>query len=294
MTATDPASASLLPAPPPHGAQDSGYVPPPPVPATPPPSTNRRFTTWRSIAALMLREMTSSYGRTPGGYIWEILEPALGVALLVMIFKTGLRTPPLGTNFAMFYATGILSFQMWSKLSSNVAAAVRYSRPFLGYPAVTFLDALIARFLLAVLTQAIVSFLLIASIRSIYDTQTIVDFGTILLGYAMTIAFALGVGLMNAFLFEMYPLYKNIWNITTRPLLFISGVIILYDVIPDPYRSWLWWNPLVHCIGVIRSGFYIHYDAAYASPIYVFIVTGVTGAAGLLFVSRYYRDLLDI
>lgn len=283
MTATDPAPPSA-----------SGYAPPPPVAMAPPPSTNRRFTTWRSILALMLREMTTSYGRTPGGYIWEILEPALGIMLLVMIFKAGFKTPPLGTNFAMFYATGMVAYQLWIKLSANVASAVRYSKPFLGYPAVSFFDALAARFLLAMLTQMMVSFLLLSVIRAVYDTQTVIHFKTLFLGYSLTILFALGVGLMNAFLFEKYQLYKRVWNITTRPLMFVSGIIILYDTIPDPYRSWLWWNPLVHCIGIIRSGFYIHYDAAYASPLYVFIVSGVTGVVGALFLTRYIRDLLEL
>ena len=297
MTAIDPSSDPQTPRQyqtAPAEAAGEGYVPPPPVAMAPPPSTNRRFTTLRSIAALILREMTTSYGRTPGGYIWEILEPALGIALLVMVFKTGFKTPPLGNNFAMFYATGMVSYQMWIKLSGNVAGAVRYSKPFLGYPAVTFFDALAARCILAVLTQGIVAFLLIFFIRLIYDTQTVIKFGTIMLGYGMTILLALAVGLMNAFLFQMYPLYQKVWNITTRPLMFISGIIILYDTIPDPYRSWLWWNPLVHCIGVIRSGFYIHYDAAYASPLYVFTLTGILGVTGTLFLTRYIRDLLEL
>ena len=37
--------------------------------------TNRRFASFRAIGALILREMATSYGRSPGGYIWAILEP---------------------------------------------------------------------------------------------------------------------------------------------------------------------------------------------------------------------------
>ncbi len=294
MTAIDSPSDPRTTAPHLSGAAPAGYVPPPPVAMAPLPSTNRRFTAWRAISALMLREMSTSYGRTPGGYAWEILEPALAIGLLTAIFSAGFKTPPLGTNFAMFYASGMVAFQMWSKLSQNVASAVTYSRPFLAYPAVTFFDTLAARFLLALLTQAIVSYLLIFSIRKIYDTQTVVEFGVIFKGYALTVFFALSVGLMNAFLFQKYPLYKNLWTITSRPLMFVSGIIILYDSMPEPYRSWLWWNPLVHCIGIIRSGFYIHYDAAYASPVYVLTVSGLVGVIGALFLIRYIHELLEI
>ena len=270
------------------------YVPPPTVAVAPASSTNRRFASFRSILALILREMSSTYGRTPGGYAWEILEPALGIGLLTLIFSAGFRNPSLGTNFAIFYATGLVPFQMWNTISSNVAGAVRYSRPLLAYPAVTFLDALLARFLLAVLTQAIVSYMIISFIRWFYDTQTVVEFPTIFLGYTMIVTFALAIGLLNGFLFQVFPLYQNAWGIVTRPLIFVSGVIILFDTIPQPYRDWLWWNPLVHPIGIIRSGFYVRYDAAYADPIYFFIVTGVVGVTGLLFLTRYYRDILEI
>ncbi|WP_428929900.1 ABC transporter permease [Marinibacterium sp. SX1] len=267
---------------------------PPPVAMAPPPSTNRRFATWRTISALILREMSATYGRSPGGYAWMILEPALGIIVLTAIFSAGFRTPALGTNFAMFYATGLVPFFMYGAISNSVSGAVRSSRSLLAYPGVTFFDTLIARFLLTVLTQALVSYIVISFIRTVYDTQTVVDFGTIMTGYGMLIAFSTAVGLMNGFLFMKYELWGRVWSILTRPLVFISGVIFLYDSMPDPFRGWLWWNPLVHCIGTIRAGFYIHYDALYASPLYVFLVSAVVGVTGMLFLSRHYRELMEL
>ncbi|MCC5956800.1 MAG: hypothetical protein JJU07_11910, partial [Natronohydrobacter sp.] len=37
---------------------------------------------FRSISALMLREMATRYGRTPGGYLWAVVEP-LGMILIL-------------------------------------------------------------------------------------------------------------------------------------------------------------------------------------------------------------------
>jgi capsular polysaccharide transport system permease protein len=33
----------------------------------------------RTIVALIMREMATSYGRSPGGYIWAIAEPVAGI-----------------------------------------------------------------------------------------------------------------------------------------------------------------------------------------------------------------------
>ena len=47
----------------------------------------------RIVMALMLREMATTYGRSAGGYLWAILEPILGIALLSVIFSLALARP---------------------------------------------------------------------------------------------------------------------------------------------------------------------------------------------------------
>ena len=48
----------------------------------------------RTVLALMLREMATTYGRSAGGYLWAILDPVLGIALLSVLFSLALRHPP--------------------------------------------------------------------------------------------------------------------------------------------------------------------------------------------------------
>ena len=38
-----------------------------------------RFATLRTITALILREMATTYGRSPGGYVWAIRGAQLGL-----------------------------------------------------------------------------------------------------------------------------------------------------------------------------------------------------------------------
>lgn len=255
---------------------------------------NGRFALPRTVSALMLREMTATYGRSPGGYIWALLEPVLGIALLSAIFSLGFRTPRLGTNFAIFYATGLLPFLMYVDLSSKVAQAVNYSKQLLAYPRVTLVDALLARFLLNLLTQLLVSYILLAGIILLYDTRTTLEIDRVLLAYSMATALGLGIGIFNCFLMSMFPIWQRAYGIVTRPLLLVSGVIFMYETIPNPYRGWLWYNPLMHVTGEMRAAFYKSYEAAYVSPLYVFILAAVFGTLGLLFLWRYHRDILEL
>src|SRR6056297_1461595 len=111
-----------------------------------------RFRTPRVIVTLILREMGTAHGRTAAGYMWAILEPVAGIALLTLVFSLALRSPPLGTSFALFYATGMLPFTSYMSTWNKVATAVTFSRQLLVYPRVTFFDAVVARFLLNAVT----------------------------------------------------------------------------------------------------------------------------------------------
>jgi capsular polysaccharide transport system permease protein len=256
-------------------------------------SRHTRFATYRTIAALILREMSSTYGRSPGGYVWAVLEPALGIALLALVFSIGFRTPKLGDNFAIFYATGLLPFFFFNAISNTVAQSINYSRALLSYPRVTFIDAIIARLALGALTQLLVSFLLLAGIRMVWETRTVIEFDKIIMAYTMALALGLGVGLTNCFLFTMYPLWQRAWGIFTRPLFLVSGIILLFESVPEPYASYLWFNPVIHLVSENRAGFYLQYEATWVSYTYVFGVALVTALFGMVFLHRYHRDMLE-
>lgn len=258
-------------------------------PVTRPP----QFATLRTILALILREMSSTYGRSPGGYAWVVLEPALGIALLSVIFSLGFRSPSLGQNFAIFYATGLLPFFLFMDVSNKLAQAVNFSRSLLAYPRVTYLDALMARFVLASLTQLLVSVLLLSLIRTLWDTRTVLQMDQIVLSFAMAMALAAGIGTLNCFLMTMFPLWQRIWSILTRPLFLLSGVIFLFETMPRQYQDILWFNPLMHITGEMRGAFYLQYEAGYVSPALVFAIAAICGLLGLIFLRRYNRDMME-
>jgi capsular polysaccharide transport system permease protein len=250
-----------------------------------------RFSMLRTVSALILREMAATYGRKPGGYVWAVLEPAGGIAVITLVFTLFLRTPPLGTNFALFYATGLLPFLMFVNINAKMATALNYSRQLLAYPRVTIIDALLARLILNAMTQLMVSMVILGGILLVFDTGTTFVMRDIVVSYALAIALAAGWGTLNCFLTSSTPAWQSVWGIFTRPLMILSGVIYIYELIPPPFDDWLWYNPLIHIVGLMRSAFYLKYHADYVSVTYVLVVSLVPGMIGLLFLRRYYREL---
>ncbi|MBF9031179.1 ABC transporter permease [Rhodobacterales bacterium HKCCE3408] len=246
----------------------------------------------RAVAALMLREMSVTYGRSPGGYLWAVLEPAAGICLLTLLFSLAFEAPPLGRSFPLFYATGLVPFLFYSDLSTRLAQALRYSRQLLTYPSVTFIDALMARFLLNALTLLMVGYMIFAALLTALDTRAVLSPDRLALAYAMAASLALGVGTMNCILVSVLPVWQQIWAIFNRPLFLVSCVFFVYDGLPEPWRGYLWWNPLIHVVGTMRSAFYPTYDAAYVSPVYIFALSLTLLVLGLVFLIRYHRDII--
>lgn len=256
-------------------------------------SATPRYATFRAIGALVLREMSTAYGRSPGGYVWAVLEPSITILVLATLFSLGFRTPPIGENFAIFMATGFLPFFLYLEVSNKTAQAINFSKQLLNYPRVTFLDAILARFLLTIITRVLVSYIIFAFILTVFETRTILDLPRIVLSFTAAACLGLGVGMMNAVLITRFPLWQMFWGICTRPLIFLSNVIFLIESFPEPYSTWLEWNPLVHVTAMMRSAFYYSYHPDYLDIGYVFLVAAVPGVMGLLFLRRWYRDFLE-
>lgn len=252
-----------------------------------------RFSALRSIAALMLREMGSTYGRSPGGYLWAILEPLGAITVMAVAFSLILRNPPIGTSFILFFATGHLAFSLYGTIAQKVQTSLRYSRALLAYPRVTWLDAVLARFLLNGLTELTVFALVMTGILMIQDTHAILDIVPILQSLGVAALLGLGVGLVNGLLSGLIPLWPSLWGIVTRPLFIASGVLFLYESMPPVVQSVLWWNPLIHVTALMRSGFYTTYDPAFVSLPYCCGVALVLIAAGLLCMRAWYKLVLE-
>ncbi|MFK5996565.1 MAG: ABC transporter permease [Rhodobacterales bacterium] len=170
---------------------------------------------------------------------------------------------------------------------------VRFSRQLLFYPAITFVDAIFARFILNFLVHIIVFVIIITGINLIYDTKTILNFPPIILSLTLAALLGLGIGCLNCFLFSVFPLWERLWAVLNRPLFILSAVLFLFERIPEPYRSYLWYNPIIHIVGIMRSGFYPAYDSSYTSAPYVILISLITLNLGILFLNRFHRYILN-
>ncbi|WP_299658259.1 ABC transporter permease [uncultured Tateyamaria sp.] len=269
------------------------YAPPPASQRPDATRSRRSFGSLRTITALILREMSTRYGRSPGGYVWAVVEPLGAILLLSFGFSLLVRAPSLGNNFILFYASGYLTFNMYQQISLTVSRGIQFSRPLLFYPAVTWIDAVLARLILNALTSIMVSIIILFIIFSLLQTRTTIDIGPVLLSLGLAVLFGFGVGVMNCALSGLYPTWDLIWSIVTRPLFLASAIFYILEDLPRTVQAVLWYNPLIHISGIMRSGIYPTYVPDYVSLPFVLASSLGTAAIGMLLLHRHHRTILE-
>lgn len=257
-----------------------------------PQSPAHRFRMARVILALVLREMSTTYGRSPGGYVWAILQPVGIILILAVGFSLVLRAPSLGTSFLLFYASALLPLRMFQDMSLNVGAAVSFNRALMEYPRVTIMDAVLARAILVLLTQTVVSALIFTGIFLVEDIPETINLPPIVTAFALAAFLGFGFGMFNCYAMVAFPVWKTLWGVLTRPLILVSGVFYLYEDLPRGIQDLLWYNPLLHIAGLAREGVYSIYQPGYIS---IILIAGTALAPmflGTLLLFRFGRSML--
>lgn len=237
----------------------------------------------RVLHALMLREMITRYGASRLGYLWAVLEPVGFIALLAVIFSEIAHAPPMGKSFALFYATGYVAFHWFHDISTVTARSVHVNRPLLAFPAVTPLDTILARFLLQTLTALAVAVVIFAAILAASADQVTLALAPLAAAFGLAALLGLGLGAFNAVAFALSKTWELAWGLFARPLFLVSCVFFSFRSLPGIAQDILWFNPIIHLVGLMRAGFYPVYDAAHVAPEYVaafalaFLFAGLAG-----------------
>lgn len=251
-----------------------------------------RFRTLRVLLALIIREMITRYGRSWGGYVWAILEPAGFVTIFSTVLGSFfLRNPPLGNSFAMFYATGYLVFYCFREVAGQAGSAVNVNRELLQLPMVRPLDAIIARFVLTFLTLLCVCTIIFGTLVVMNDTT--VNVSHLLSAIGVVALLGLGVGIVNAVLFVFVPVWRQIWGMASAPLMMISGTFFQFGAMPGWIQKILIWNPLIHVTGEMRMAFYPSYHGDYISLSYAGGIGAGLVILGMALVLRNSTALIE-
>lgn len=237
----------------------------------------------RVVISLFLRETRASFGNSLLGYLWAILTPAAGVALLVIVFSFASRQPPFGQSLALFFATGFLTLSFFNKLTNSLMSSYDANKALLLYPIVKQYSVIISRLILVSLTYVIIQILFYGSLIIFGLASPPSDILLLIYANLIIALLGLGIGLLNLCLILVWDSWKYVWQILNRPLFFISGVFFIPSLLSDNFLIYLKWNPVLHLIEIVRNAYYPNYDSRVLSINYLIILSFITILLGLFF-----------
>lgn len=241
----------------------------------------------RVIVAIILRETKTRFGRNQLGIIWALIEPIVYVGAFAVIRSVTRDAIPFGQDIALFLVSGLLTFRTFTALVSRSTSAIAANRALLAYPPVKPLDFIFARVILETIVMIFVwvVFLIILSMTA--DTQLIYHYDTFLIALCATFYLGLGIGVFNGTLSVVVPAWERIWSLLRLPLMLISALFFVPNLMPPWVQSIIYWNPVLHCVEWVRVGIYLTYDPM-LSPFYVIGFSSIALCVGLA-LERGYR-----
>ena len=155
------------------------------------------------------------------------------------------------------------------------------------------LDAVFAKFITDFLTMFVTGVVLFSGIILHYGLPVSIDLVRVFGGFVMMGLLGLGFGSLNCVIQGFWPTWRHVWSVLTKPLFIMSGIFYTFETLPVQAQAVLWYNPLFHVIGIIRSGLFSGYHPAYVSPLYVLGLSATLFLVGAFLARRHRIRLIE-
>ena len=211
---------------------------------------------WRVIWALMLRETVTRFGREGLGMLWMIAEPALFVVGVMIIFSFIDSGYPYGISPAEYLAVSYPTLLFWRNGTGRVTKAIDVNRALLHHQPIRPMDIIYSRILLEFSSGMAVFLFLFPIFIMVGICHVPGNILTMSLGYLLIIWFSFGFVLIMAGLAELSETIEKTSHIILYLMMPFSGVFLPTFIVPEPYRSYLLYFPLIDAVDYFHHGYF--------------------------------------
>jgi len=235
------------------------------------------------IYALLLRELSSRFGKSRGGFMWVLVEPIahLLVPMTLIAFIRNRFVP--GVEYPVFLAYGFMPFLAFKAICLQILNGVNAAQGLLAYRQVLLMDVFIAKAMAYIVIQAVVFAIVLAGL-ALFGYDVLPPHPIELAGVlVLTVTLAVGLGLVLAALASLIPDVRSVIVIMFMPLYLVSGVLFPVTRFPDEMLRWLAFNPVLHVVELSRVAAVEGYvPMKYLSIAYPVALAVVSMAMGLM------------
>lgn len=210
----------------------------------------------RVLAALLVRELLTRYGRHNIGFLWLFVEPmifTLGVTALWTATKSvhGSDLPIIA-----FALTGYSSVLLWRNMPGRCIGALYGNLALMYHRNIRALDIYAARIVIE-FSGATISFFTLSLVFILGDwISPPEDFLTVAAAWILTAWFGAALAITLGALSHEYELVDKLWHPASYLLFPLSGAAFLVSALPPLAREIVLYIPVVHGVEMVREGYF--------------------------------------
>jgi capsular polysaccharide transport system permease protein len=247
----------------------------------------------RIIWALLMRELSTRYGRDNLGFLWVLAEP-LFFAVAVAALWSFVRPPfEYGVRVAPFTITGYMPLILVRQTTNFSVGAVKVNRALLYHRDITPLHLFIGRFLVEFVGVTF-AYIAIVVVLNFFGVMPLPQDLLVLLGGWLLLAWlSFGFALIMGAMAEIVDFVERIVQVLTYILIPLSGAFFMVSALPPAYRHLVLLFPFIHCFELMRRAYFGEFlNATYDITYVVAWSSGLT-LLGLLLV-QFLRNRVEV
>ena len=202
--------------------------------------------------ALLMRELQTRFGGYRLGYLWAPLEVILQIIIFLVIFSAIRNRIVTGMDYSLFLVAGMVPFRMFQRIAVRSLGAVGANKGLLMYRSIRHIDVVIARSFLELVIYFFTFILLLGGLVFFDIFPSLAHLDVVLFCWATLFMFSFGVALIMMVVGFYGGEISKIITVVFTILYFTSGIIYPIYIIPEPYFSYLLYNPFIHNLELIR------------------------------------------
>jgi capsular polysaccharide transport system permease protein len=208
----------------------------------------------RVTHALMIRELTTRFGRENIGFLWIMVEPLLFAGLVAALWRVTKGSEEHGVSVIAFVVTGYIPITLFRHGIGRSVAVFTVNSSLLYHRQVKILDFIIVRFVIEVL-GGMMAYIFIATVLMVADVFPVPDnIGLLIAGWFLYALFSFSVCLVIAPLSEMSEVLEKFVPVTTYIMIPFSGLFYMVSWMTPNLRDYFLMSPFVNCMEMMRKG----------------------------------------
>jgi len=245
----------------------------------------------RVIHALMIRELTTRFGRENIGFLWIMVEPLLFAGLVGLIWSLTKGPTQHGLGIIAFVATGYIPITLFRHGVSRSVAAFTANSSLLYHRQVKIVDFILVRFIIEVL-GGMMAYLFIGIVLVITKEMPVPsNIGLFISGWFLYALFCFSLCLVIAPLSEVSEVMEKFIPVTTYVMIPFSGLFYMLSWMTPEVRGYLLLSPFVNGMEMMRKGIWGDQVTAYYNIWNPIVCSLVAIMIGLILCRRVRRTL---